>query len=305
MTSKQLAYHVLKGVTKLELSAAPINVLQELLDGLNLALATWLNMLPQERRGTTFGGIVRAPVTQPVSIVSQAKQFAYVAGGSAYPVGGYASEEDALGCSVYLPGMAHQNQLMAPVTLLYPFLGSTSSNAPMTMYGDAVHLPDSAWAVEGTVSLIAKDGAPLTILAHNPNRAEMIPLHPRETGSPREWWMESLNPLTEADSRRFVLRIWPLPTTEYVLRVPVGLFPRAFKMDDIFEDRSLPFQDIEGSLFTTFAKSQLVGVCSSIDPTVNLQSLMQAGGTAFTQLESLVTRRLDTTQAEVGTPYGW
>lgn len=305
MTAKQLAFHVLKGVTKLDLAEAPMNVLQELLDGLNLALASWLNILPQERRGTTFGGIVRAPVNLPISIVSQAKQFAYVSGGGAYPVGGYASEEDALGGSVYLPGMAHQNQLMAPVTLLYPYLGTTGSNVAMTIYGDAVHLPESAWAVEGTVSLISRDGAPLTILAHNPNRAEMIPLHPRETGSPREWWMESLNPLTEADSRRFVLRIWPLPTTEYVIRIPVGLFPQAFKMEDIFEDRSLPFHDIEGSLFTSFAKSQLIGICTAIDSTVNLQALIQAGATAFTELEKLVTRPLDTTQGEVGTPYGW
>jgi len=35
MTAKQLAFHVLKGVTKLDLASAPMHVLQELLDGLN------------------------------------------------------------------------------------------------------------------------------------------------------------------------------------------------------------------------------------------------------------------------------
>jgi hypothetical protein len=302
MNSKQLANTVCVAITGRALGDVPLHVGQELLDALNLTLAEWLQMLPKERRMTDYGTGLRGPVAQAVQIVQGSKGFAYVAGGGAYPAGGYASEEEAIGATVILDGISSRNQLQAPVTLQFPHLGTTKANASMTIYGDAVHLPASAWAVDGDVSLVTAGGEPSGRLTYHPGRV-MQRNEGGIVGQPREWWMESIAPLQEEDSRRFVLRVWPLPDIAYAVRVPVTLFPAAFTMEDLFEVRSLPFNSMEQSLFAMLAKGAFVSSSARAE-SVDGNAVTNAATRAAGQLDKL-QRPIHSQPGLLGTPLGF
>lgn len=302
MNSKQLAHQVAMAVTRRGISQITLDAAQELIEALNLSLATWLQMLAQDRRITTFGAKTVASVTQSIQVVSGSKEFAYTLGGGAYPVGGFASESDAIGATVQLAGTVSRNQLQGPGRLLLPHTGA-SGTVSMTIFGDAVHLPADCWSVEGEVLLTTGYGVPVKVLQHSNARQFEIE-RTFYTGEPREWWMESISPLTEEESRRFVLRVWPRPDTSYSLRIPIGLFPSAFTHEDLHEARSLPFQPLEASLFISMAKG-IFAASSYADPKVNIAGLQSTGERATEQLRTLTGRPTSTQADYVGTPYGY
>jgi hypothetical protein len=302
MNSKQLANSVCKGITGRDLSDVPLNVAQELLDALNLTLAEWLQMLPADRRIVAYGATMRAPLVQMVNIVNGAKGFVYVSSGGAYPAGGYASEEDALGSTLQIDGMASRNQLQSAGTLLMPYLGPTSTNQRMTIYGDAVHLPAETWVVEGDVTLATAGGEPFRGLTYNPQRWKFRN-DQALIAEPREWWMDSLAPLQEEDSRRFVLRVWPLPDRLYSIRLPICVFPIAFTMEDLFEARSLPLNSMEQSLFTMQAKGAFVTTTAKAE-NVDANGVLVTAQRASEQLKQL-QRPIHTQTEFIGTPTGY
>jgi hypothetical protein len=301
MNSKQLGHHVCKAVTGLDLSALPMDGRQELCDAINLTLAEWLQMLPQERRITTFGAATSAAIVQEINIVSGAKAFLYVAG-LPYPAGGFASEENAIGSTALVEGAVGRNQLQAPGELLMPYLGSTNPSARLTLYGDALHLPASTWTVEGEVKLITSERDSGRPLLYHPGRATMT--NEPFTSSPKEWWLEPIAPMQEEESRKFVLRVWPLPDGPYALRIPVGHFPHAFQIEDFFEKRSVSFSPIEASLFVAMAKGSFLDSSSHVSPKTNLQGLSNAAAAARIQMRN-IQRPLSTQPEFLGTPYGY
>jgi len=301
MTSKQLAAEVLYEVTRLDLATAPLPVLRSLMTHLNLALADWLLELPADRRKVPFGTLVRAPITQEVAMMGGDRTFAYLAGGSAYPVGGYASEEDVIGATARVANSVN-NTLVGPGTLLVPFEGA-STDATLTVYGDAVHLPLSAWAVEGDVMLLETDGTQRRVLEHNPQR-QTAERSRYETGTPKEWWTEPVQPLDQEDSRRFVMRIWPLPDAAFQLRCSVSQFPAAFALEDLFENRSLPFLPMEASLFITAAIGLFSG-SSHVSEAVNPAAMIATGTKAMTSLKGVIARPASSQPSFLGTPKGF
>jgi|GEM_PF-5797832 len=301
MNSKQLGHHVCKAVTGLDLSALPMDGRQELCDAINLTLAEWLQMLPQERRITTFGAATSAAIVQEINIVSGAKAFLYVAG-LPYPAGGFASEENAIGSTALVEGAVGRNQLQAPGELLMPYLGSTNPSARLTLYGDAIHLPADTWVIEGDITVVSEQLEARRILRHNPQRPTRA--EDAMTSSPQEWWLEPIAPMQEEESRKFVLRVWPLPDGPYALRIPVGHFPHAFQIEDFFEKRSLSFSPIEGSLFIAMAKGSFLDSSSHVSPKTNLQGLSNAAAAARIQMRN-IQRPLSTQPEFLGTPYGY
>ncbi len=299
MTSKQIAFHTLKAVTKLDLATAPMEVKQELVDSLNLTLAGWLTKLPTERKIIPQSGTARAPVTQSISITSGSNGFAYVLGSGAYPAGGYASEETAIGATVKLEGIHEANMLKAPGQLLHPYLGGTATMA-MTLYGDAVHLPANTWNVQGDVMLLNSALRPLKVLAYNPD----LKGYTAQVGEPTEWMIDPIEPLSEEDSRRFVLRLWPLPDVAYAVSVRACAFPDHFTISDLYAQRSLPFLGLEASLFLNTA----VGDFSSTSfrhEAVDRAALEDRGAKADERLTQITNAALLDGPGFVGTPPGY
>jgi hypothetical protein len=115
--------------------------------------------------------------------------------------------------------------------------------------------------------------------------------------------MESIAPLQEEDSRRFVLRVWPMPDRLYAIRLPITTFPTSFTMEDLFEARSLPLNSMEQSLFTMQAKGAFVS-SSARAVNVDVNVVMAMATRAQGQLEKL-QRPIHTQPESVGTPYGY
>jgi len=306
MTSKQLAHHVLKSITGYDLATASLDAQQELLDALNLRLADWLMILPEDRRVSPFGATVRAPLSQPIQVVAGAKGFAYL-NAPPYPAGGYASESAALGATVVVNGDSAANMLRAPGELLHPYTGATGDEN-MLIYGDAVHLPADAWQVVGDVWLAPEKR---TRLRYNPARmddskspltfgaVDGVPL-----AEPEEWWTEPLQTLETAESRQLVLRVWPLPPSRFSLHLTLARFPQALSMEDLFEARSLPFHDLEASLFTSACRGTFAGATSFLKEGISVSALASTGEAAFRRMESMM-RPADNQPLILGTPAGW
>ncbi len=301
MNSKQLAHHVCKSVTRLDLSQLPMDGRQELCDALNLTLAEWLQMMPADRRSMSFGAAVQHPIVQVINIVQGARGFIYVAG-TPYPAGGFASEENALGSSAIVEGSTVRNQLQLPGSLLLPYQGPTNAEVRMTLYSDAVHLPTDTWQVDGDVKISSLSTGEGETIHYNTGRQASY--HDTLTGRPREWWMEPLTPLKEEDSRRFVLRLWPAPDQFYTLSIPTSLFPQAFVIEDFFESRSIPFLPLEASLFTSMAKGAFISASSHVAESANITGMRDAATAAQTQMAKL-QRPLSTQPEILGTPPGW
>jgi hypothetical protein len=300
MTALQLASHVMKGITRLDLANAPLECTQDLLESLNMTLASWLQMLPPDRLYVPASGTARAPVTQGITITSGSTGFAYLAGSGAYPVGGYASEENAVGATAKVDGAVENNVLLRPGTLLHTYQGATGDKQ-MTLYGDAVHLPLDTWSIEGEVQLLGLDLDRLGVLRHVPSAPRENAL---EVGTPREWCMDTLEPLSQESSRRYILRLYPAPHIPFVLKLNTTVYPRAFAIDDLFEPRSLPFRELEASLFMTAAKGDFA-TSSFRDKAIEADPLVERGQRAMAQLTALMNVPLKGGPCEIMTPAGW
>jgi hypothetical protein len=156
--------------------------------------------------------------------------------------------------------------------------------------------------VEGDVMLVTNERDSGKKLNYRPDRATQY--FDALSGAPREWWLEPIAPLEEADSRKFVLRVWPLPDAAYTLRIPVGLFPTAFTIEDFFLTRSLSFAPLESSLFTAMAKGAFLNASSHASEKLNAQGLANAADSARTQMQGL-QRPLSTQSTFFGTPHGY
>ena len=237
MTTVQLAMHLCNRLTAREWSKLPLDVAEEVRLAAQAGINEFASLLPAHRQRRPESGTLRAPMSQAISIVQGSREFAYVAGGGAYPAGGYSAEADALGHSVTVAGDSNLNLLLEPGKLRQAYLG-TSGTQSMTVYGDAVQLGASAVLVHDRPRLNLSTGRvfldPFSSLWERP--------HQIEVGDPRWWWME---PIGGADNGgtvpMFALRVWPAPAAVCSITFELSSFPSAITFLDLHQEaRTLP-----------------------------------------------------------------
>lgn len=254
MTTFQLAERLLANLTIRDWGLLPLEECERVRAAASMGISAFAQLLPPHRQTEPQAFALRAPLIQSVSIVQGAKAFAYVAGGAAYPAGGYASEAEAVGCLGLVSGDDNLNRLHATGTLLLPYLGETGTRS-LTLYGDAVPMGTDAWMISGQVSVVSASFR--GELTHRP--VEWSLPTTLELGTPRYWWTEPLAGSTRGSAPLWVLRVWPVPAVVCILQANVSAFPAALTFLDFHDEpRSLPVTPQEEALLLSLCAERLL-----------------------------------------------
>lgn len=221
----------------------PLGEKMYLINAVNFGLGEFLSKLPESRLKGTESWLLRAPIVQTISIVNGAKGFSYLSG-APYPVGGYLTENEAIGHTVVISGDSTPNRLMRSGSLLHAYTGPTG-NATLTIYGDAANMGETDQRLLSSVDIIDGSGKRKRLI-HAPNSfstALPIDVYPRnviELDEPVRYYVESHLGNEFTTSPLWHIRVWPIPVAQYVISAEVLRFPASLTIEDLTTPRNLP-----------------------------------------------------------------
>lgn len=299
MTTFQLAMRLCECLVTSDWSKLPLVEAERVQEAAQAGLNEFFGLLPPERMQEPVTLPLRAPVTQSIDIVQGARTFAYVAGGSAYPAGGYAREADAIGLLAQVGGDTLLNRLVRPGELRTPHLGAGGVQS-LTLWGDA--LPMAAAASQAV-------GDPRCITGSQ--RSTLLPAPPfwerpflLEVGTPRYWWTESLAGATRGSSPMWLLRVWPVPAEVCYLELTLASFPGAITFLDLHDEaRVLPVAPHEELDLLALCKAHLT-IHPQWRADLDKAGIQNAAENARDAMRGR-NRPLNTTPNRVGTPAGY
>lgn len=300
MTTVQLAMRLTENLTVRDWSKLPLNEAEKLREAIQTGLNEFVSLLPAHRVEQPLTQPLRGPITQEIDIIGGANTFAYVAGGSAYPAGGYGRESDAVGCMVTVGSSPLANRLVNPGEILIPYMGASGTQR-MTIHGDAVQMGPEVWQIVSDPRWVSSSGAPVTLKPAAPEWARPFKI---EYGAPTVWWAESLAGSTHATQPMWVLRVWPVPTDVSYLHLQLSKFPQAVSFLDLHDEpRSLPI--------TATEEPWLISLCEAAltkhplwRGDVEKSDIRNSAEAARISLRTR-NRRMTNTPNRVGTPKGW
>lgn len=299
MTTVQLAMRLCECLTTNDFERLPLREAEKLREALQAGLSEFASLLPPHRQRRQQSCLMRAPLVQDIQIVQGSAEFAYVAGSSAYPAGGYAREEQALGMLSAVGSEVIPTRLSAPGTLARPYLGG-SGDTKMTLYGDAAQMGNSIWHISSD---------PVWISGGQSQR--LIPRQPRheiglemELGTPRYYWPEELAGSTRASGPLWMLRVWPVPAVAGVLEMTVSGFCAPITFLDLHDEpRALPVAPEEESWLVALCEEALLKHPLWREDIMRSE-IRQSAESARSALAAR-NRSMTTTPNRVGTPQGW
>lgn len=254
MNTFSLAMRLAENLTVGDWSALPLPEAEKLREAIQTGINELVTYLPPHRLTAPYSDTLRAPVTQDISIIGGAKTFAYVAGGNAYPLGGYATEASALGLLAVVTGDSVVNRLILPGELLRAHAGA-GGTVPMTLYGDSLRMGPSVWHITSAVRCIGNGHA---VTLSDPPQGWERPFH-LETGMPRYWWTEPLAGASRAAAPLYLLRVWPVPNFFAVLEMHISAFPQSVSFLDLHDEaRPLPVTAEEEPLLISLCEAALL-----------------------------------------------
>jgi len=299
MTTFQLAMRLCENLQVPDWSRLPLPEAERLREALQTGLSAFAQLLPSQRQQQPLTEPLQAPVTQPIDAISGAKTFAYVAGGSAYPLGGYASETLALGRMAVMSDVALLNRLVLPGTLQTPHLGATGT-VDMTLYGDSVSMGHRVWQVLNNPRFIST-ACRQTLL---PAPETWDRPYQLELGTPRYWWTESLAGADQSAVPVWILRVWPVPAAVGYLELLVSAFPTAISFLDLHDEpRALPVHADEEPWLISLCEEALLK--SPLWREDISKTDVRHAAEAARQALRLRQTPMSNTPKRIGTPRGW
>jgi hypothetical protein len=170
------------------------------------------------------------------------------------------------GCTIRIAGDSRDNELLSATELLRPFMGTSATGAPATVYGDAVPLAASVLTVLGPVEIPEQMelagvtgphafrraiGSGFSRQANSANFAAQA----KPIGQPTHWTVETRNLAAHAFTQR-LLRVTPMPDKPYSLTYRVKVKPPTYTQADFYSGTSysvdpginIPFDWAESTL---------------------------------------------------------
>lgn len=299
MTTFQLAMRLAENLTTPNWARLSLNEAEKLREALQTGLSEFARLLPAHRQRQPVSQTMRAPLTQEVNIVSGSNEFAYVAGGAAYPAGGYAKEADALGMLVTVGSDPYFNRLILPGQLLRAHIAG-SGNTAMTIYGDCIPMGSHIWHMVGTPRWLGGGNAQDLF----PWPAEKRPPHTLVTGTPRYWWTEALAGSSRGTTPLWVMRVWPVPVAIGIIELEVAAFPTAISFLDLHDEpRALPATPDEEPYLVALCEEALLKHPLWREDVQ--KSEVRASAESARRALNERNRPTSTQHNKVGTPSGW
>jgi hypothetical protein len=284
-TSVLLAQRLTRNLTVDSMAALPAGEVARVMDAINDGLLEYFTFLPDYRKNAIPQpvALLRAPVSMQISIADEATDFTFV---DTFPAGGYADASALLGHSVMIQGDGRLNRMLAAGKLMLPYFGPAGSNVTATFYGDCTPFGQDVIKINDEPrwqSESAQLAAALRLLDSDRPEARNPYIDEPQYGDPLYWWTEALQPL---ENPRWLLRVWPLPTTRGTLAFSAQMFPTALTFSDMTAPRTLPIPDRELNLVLGLIEDRLRN-SPMWSPTADKTTAMQDAARARESLRSL------------------
>lgn len=311
MTTVEFANHLSLHCAFDDPGEAPVAQAQELALVMTQAMERWFELAPAHYRRTTV--TQRQPAMETLEIE--------IANGSSDTIGAPFPLTDR-GSTIFVGSDPRPNEITSPSTLLYPYAGD-GGTVSATIYHNCIAFPD--FLVERVVTHPEVVTAMGNIYQMTPlaagSRTFRLPAAPGEFAAPgdfRVWanraatpthyWLEAIGGSHQVEHDGvFQLRVWPLPTSEFMVQMDAEILPLAYRVADLVAPSVLPVPD-------SLSHRTLIPLARGIladSPIFDLErhggsipQLRGAGERAETQIRNLAGTWIPTEQRG-GTPRGW
>lgn len=301
MTTAQLSQKLAQKMWGEDFARLSMTMAEDLRDAINMGLAQLAKFLPPQRRVRETAFVVDGPQVIEVTMTVGSPDFTL---GTVLPIGSYQTTEDLVGRGLVVSGSPALQRLLTASQMVEPWLGASGPQSA-TLYGDGIPLSVRTDQVSGGVRWQSEfAAAPVPIaFRETPPDAER-----RNTasslGTPTEWWLENFAG-GDAQEVSLVLRLWPLPSTRGLVRVPISQLPAEVSLEDLHvTPRAMPINTLEQGFFTALVAGYLTDA-PKLRGDIDITQIVRKSAEALAWFENSANPNPSGQPHRVGTPSGW
>ncbi|WP_309386096.1 hypothetical protein [Cerasicoccus frondis] len=300
MTSLGLAQRILRHLIYKDWGEMPIEAHLEILDAINVALATYFSAAPENYRRISKSYLLSAPQTVTITTTN---------GSTALADTPFANQ--TRGAMVRVDGDDQWNRVDGDSALQSPYLGQ-SGDHQATIYSDVVELEfnDIERFITYPVLNNGRVLAPDNSMREHPGRffrdlGDLASGIDYDIGSPRWHMIDYFNDLTAGrESQAGLLRVYPLPDQAYTLRVEAIVAPFRINLSALTTSIDLPVRNTHAERFLLpLVLGELANGALWKDPSTKSANI-ERGYQAERNLDTLQNNLIPSNN-RVGTPEGY
>lgn len=239
----------------------------DMLAAINAALQRTFNVLPIYFKEKTVGVLLPAPLAiASIDVVQYSKD-----------ITGYAFTSEQIGQTVQLGSDPQWNQIVAPQSLLNPYMG-ISANVTGTIYGNATYSTETPFDhIIGNPQFADQTLAglfPINMAVQNGGQ-NMDWIYQQNIGRPTAWWTQVMGG-SQGQSPLMVMRFAPAPDTAYAIKVRIGVWPHRLLINDYNSNTALvvPEQFIEPAFIKMCMQEFSSSPACNADPETKKQMII-------------------------------
>ncbi len=278
MTTIQLAQRLTRYLKVKSLADTPLPVVVEIQEAMNMGLTTFQSLISESRKQKPVTWVAEEPKIVTVDLTDGSKSIEV---STAFPIGIYQSADDLTGRGLIIGSSAFRlNRFMSGTEMVDPHLGVSGTQAA-TILCDGIALTSQDRQMASDITIQPAGGGQLKKLVRSDSVLSTIDAH-LQLGQPEAYSIEYIGG-SESSEASWMLRLWPLPNSRFLLKAHVSRFPAAVELCDLTQTpRHLPVDTLE--------EGDLVRLCA-----VNLLSC------SLFDLEKFSTKtvQIDAQQAEI------
>lgn len=277
MTTIQLAQRLTRYLKVKSLADTPLPIVVEIQEAMNMGLTTFQSLISESRKQKPITWVAEEPKIVTVDLTDGSNAIAI---STAFPIGLYQSADDVVGKGLIIGSSAFRlNRFISGIEMVDPHLGVSGSQAA-TILCDGIALSAQDRHLASDITIQPAGGGQLKKLVRRDS--VLLPDGHLQRGQPEAYSIEYLGG-SEPSEASWLLRLWPLPSSRFLLKATVSRFPAAVELVDLTQTpRQLPVDTLE--------EGDLVRLCA-----VNLLSC------SLFDLENISTKtvQMDAQQAEM------
>ncbi len=301
MTTAQLSQRLAQKMWGTDFARLSMTMAEELRDAINMGLAQLAKHLAPARRVRDTAFVVEGPRSVQVTMTAGSPDFTLA---TALPIGSYVTSADLVGRGIIIGGSPALNRLLTSSQMVEPWLG-VSGLQSATLYGDGIPLGVRTDQLSGGArwqSESAASAETLTFRETSPDAQRLATV--TTLGQPTEWWLENFAG-GDAQEVALVLRLWPLPSTRGLVRIPISQLPAEVSLEDLHvTPRALPINTLEQGFFTALVAGYLTDA-PNLRGDLDASQVARKAQDALTWFENSANPNPSGQPNRVGTPAGW
>jgi len=207
----------------------PADALLDVLSAINAGLSQFYRLAPTRLKISPFSLTLRAPLSVSIEV---AEKYSRSLTSGSFP-------EANTGCTVTFPDLAFDNEVAGPQALLDEHLSDTLAGT-VRVFGDAVGINVPIERITSEVNLLGSGLGGQRQLVRDERLRDRRICH--QEGEPGYFRLESRG-VAQAAAPQFLLRVWPLPAKDYLVRFDAECSALRVTFADLVNPIEIPILD--------------------------------------------------------------